>query len=163
MNPKLVVAVLVILVVVFAGTIGVGLTRGDDPGEAHTPGWTERIGESAGLNRRLDPSNDLGASSPSACRGQFIAGELELGAGVGCTFLVRESSSIVPFVRTFTVAVEEGGPARVTVQQPDHVTVKERISAGADPVEFDVYAQGATVRIECQGAIGQSCRVSVDS
>lgn len=156
MKVRTAVILLAVLVVAFIAIMAIGATRGGSSSDSTTPSWVEKISSIFSLSKPLDPVKDLGASSPSTCRSQFVAGTITLAKGDSCTLLVNKSTARLPTTRTFSLTLTQGGVIGVTVDQPDSMTIKETLDtapSATNPASVDIKMQkeGGSVQIDCSG------------
>lgn len=150
MKPKVLVAAIVVLVVLF----GAGLVC--RPGADLTPRWAERAGELLALEQPLS-IRDVGATTPAGCR-QLFLGErrIALPPGGACTFTIRKSTSRIPRVRTVALDLTQGLEVQVRLVQreKDRLSVKEELTTDEPDTDVDIFQGGGTLIIQCLGGAG---------
>lgn len=150
MKPKALVAVVVVLVVLFAA----GLVW--RPGTDLTPRWVESLGESLVGEQPL-AIGDVGATTPDECR-QLFQGDrqMTLPATGACTVTIRKSTSRIPRVRTVELRLIQGLEAQVRLVQreKDRLTVKEELTSDEPNADVDIFQGGGTLIVQCLGGVG---------
>jgi hypothetical protein len=157
-NPKVAVALVIVIAVLFFGALGFGLSRDDGQDEAPAPSWAEGIGDMFQLRASL-AAEDIGATVPSSCRTQVRQGLVTLPPGGGCTFLIVASSGMFPKARGFSLLLEQGIAVSILLKQKDQITVKEMLTAEESQHDFFVAKDGGSVEMRCLPPLGTPCRV----
>ena len=146
MSKRTGIIILLIVVALFSIVAAVGFAKDDDePGDG-SPGWIDFLGERLIIKQPLD-KKDIGIIAPSAYKQQVQQGLISMQPGSSCTFIIRESSSLLPTVRVLTLHLEEGPDVQFMLKQKDRLTVKEVLSSSEGSKAFDVYDEGGAITI----------------
>ncbi len=159
-GPKILIAVLLLIGLLFAVVLYIGATRSDDKTFPEPPKWTTNLGTAMVSQQSLKIA-DL-SHVPASCLQQ---GGVVVPMGSACTFDIQQSFFAVRVVRLQLV---QGVSARVTLTQEQTLDQQEQLpSAGANATPNDdlkVYPGKANGRlvIECLDAGGtHECRLEL--
>jgi hypothetical protein len=148
LNPKVLMVVLVLLVVLAIVGMGVGLTRQDDSPDEVDPGrgWVARLQSLVGGRQAL-VADDLSRTLPPACRDLIARRRLDMTAGSECLLFIDESSAPV---RMLALRLESAAAAVVELRPNDEhaLQVRQRFPAG-DTLRLTVRERGGRLRLTC--------------
>ena len=163
MNPKLLLALVALLVVIFIAGVGLGFTGDDGAIPDDTPSWVDWLEGVLGGEQRVE-TDDVRIANPPGCLAQWQQREIVLNQGGQCSLEVRSSSAPV---RTLVIQLTEGFAAEVELipTGDQGINVEQRIEAGEDPVKLQVFRDGARLTLQClNSGVGQQavCRIGVE-
>jgi len=151
-NPKVVIVLLVLVVVLFAVAMGVGATR---PAESVSggPDWLQSLGARLGARQALrdeDLSGAIGAC-PDRLLGSFV-----LPAGLSCTWFFKDSSAPV---RTLSLELAAGEARAVFDPYGEgEMTLKQDLAGDRRTLRVPVTKAGGQLGLVC---LAGSCQFVV--
>jgi hypothetical protein len=162
MNPKLLLALVALLIVIFIAGVGLGFTGDDGAIPGDMPSWVGWL-EGVLVGEQRVETDDIRIANPPGCLEQWQQREIVLNQGGQCLLEVRSSSAPV---RTLALQLRQGLVAEVElIPAGDRgINVEQRIEAGEDPVKLQVFPDGASLTLQCLNAgVGQqaACRIGV--
>jgi hypothetical protein len=140
MNPKVVMLVLVILVLLFFVGVGRGLTQNGSISLEEFPSWVENLGDLL-PRKRATLTDVLRSNNDSACLNRS-AGLLTVPANLSCRYTLAPDS----WPRLLELKLGAGLLAQVELHQPVKAsgflgkTHRENLESG-DTVELDLFPQ----------------------
>jgi hypothetical protein len=148
-GPKIFIAALFLIGLLFVVGINLGATHSDDQ-KFQTPSWVTGFGEALTSPQPLKIA-DLSPTAASCLQqGRFV-----VPVGSDCTFAIKQSSFAL---RVVALQLVQGTSARVTLTQEDTLPVQQPLTGAGSTTDADlkVYPGKAhgMLRIECVNAEG---------
>lgn len=153
--PRPVIILFVIVIVLFACGVCSGATL-----QANRPidldvGWVKSLGNTFARPQAL-PRQEIrvASGSPASC---LQGNVLVVGLNATCRYTL--DSSRTP-VRRMTLRLATNSTVQAVLTQPDVLTARETLTGAGSTQELDVYREGGTLSLTCQGATNP-CRVEL--
>jgi hypothetical protein len=152
MNPKVLLVIVVVLVLLFVAGTAVGVSRQNGGTESLSPAWLEQAGGLLSREQGL-AVDDLMASTPATCRQQLRQGAFDFPEGGSCRLDIAASSAPI---RTLSLELRQGTADVVVLQRGERgLTIEQRLRGR--PARFQFYEEGGILQISCP----LGCRVEV--
>ena len=153
--PKILMVVLVVLVLLFVGTLFMGNGQNSGSDADLGPGWIQSIQQSFARPEPFD-FKEISAATPTGCLRQD-GKALVVAANRTCTYTLAKSSTNV---RRIVLKANTTGIAKLSlaqkVQGKNAVEARQTLplSKGGDnnPDHLDLYQDGGQLTIQCQPA-----------
>jgi hypothetical protein len=157
-SPRVLLIILGVLLLLYLVTVAVGFgARGND---VDLEGGLLRILE-RGIGKQPLAEDDLALVSPQGCLGLFREQALQLPAGATCQFLVDRAEGNLPSVRVLRVQLSAGSRAEVVVEQPEQVTLRQRLDSSEPRRSVDIHREGGLLVLGCVDTLGVGCRLEL--
>jgi len=152
MNPKVLLIILAVLVLLFVVGTAVGISRQNGETESLSPAWLERAGGLLSREQGLT-TDDLAATTPATCRQQLQQGAFVFPEGGSCRLDIAASSAPI---RTLSLELRQGTADVVVLQRGQRgLTIEQTLRSR--PASFQFYEEGGILQISC--VVG--CRVEI--
>jgi hypothetical protein len=157
-SPRALIIILGVLLLLYLVAVAAGLSaRGND---VDLEGGLLRILE-RGIGKQPLAEDDLALVSPQGCLGLFREQALQLPAGSTCQFLVDRAEGRLPSVRVLRVQLSAGSRAEVVLQQPEQVTLRQRMDSNTPRHSVDLHREGGLLLLGCFDTLSAGCRLDL--
>ncbi|MCI0394459.1 MAG: hypothetical protein L0332_21080 [Chloroflexi bacterium] len=160
MNPKLLVALVVLIVVFFCVGTGLGLAQ-DDESATDLNALVENLGNLLGKGQGVE-AEDLDPDTPAVCRQQFEQALFLLPSGNACTLIIGDSSANI---RTLSLQLRQGRSVRILlVQNGENGIAAEQFLQGSRPeLDLQFPEEGGAAQISCaDSGTAAACQVALE-
>ncbi len=152
MNPKVLLVIVIVLVLLFVAGTAVGVSRHNGEIDSLSPDWLARAGGLLSREQGLT-ANDLAATTPAACRQQLRQGVFDFPEGGSCRLDIAASSTPI---RTLSLELRQGTADVAVLQRGERgLTIEQRLRGR--PASFQFYEEGGILQISCP----LGCRVEI--
>ncbi len=162
MNPKLLFALVIVIVLLAAAALIFGATAGPSGALDFKFGGLDQIAAGLAPEMKLKAS-DIGSATPAGCLDLLKKGSLAMEGGQSCVFSVKSSDAAS---RALEVVLTKGSGLRVearlaVAEDGSKMQVKDTIGQ-TESYQLQFLKQGGTVILWCEGGAGANCVVTAN-
>ena len=160
MNPKLLFALVILIVILAAAAIIFGVSAGSSGALDFKFGGLDQL--AAGLVPDMSlKTADIGSAIPAGCLDLVKKGGLAMQAGQSCVFSVKSSNAAS---RAIEVVLSQGSGLRVELRlavadDGSRMQVKDTL-AQKETMRLQFLKEGGTLILWCEGSVGADCSVT---